>query len=168
MSGNTVEMQAVPSVYTGDLAVALKGASIRPATESDIVLHDINFELPKGSLTMLIGVVGSGKSTLLKAILGELKCASGEIQVASTTMSYCSQAVWIPNATVRHIICGITAEEDIDQDWYERTVFACALNEDISRLVDGDGTLVGSRGIALSGGQKQRLVSLKLNRIQTE
>ena len=42
-------------------------------------LHDINLQLPKGSLTGLIGSNGAGKSTTLRTISGLLKPKSGTI-----------------------------------------------------------------------------------------
>lgn len=36
---------------------------------------------------------------------------------------------------------------------------ACLLDDDLTRLSDGDETLAGSDGAYLSGGQKQRIVS---------
>ena len=38
-------------------------------------------------------------------------------------------------------------------------VKACDLEKDFSQLPQGDGTVIGSKGLALSGGQKQRVVS---------
>ncbi|KND86291.1 ATP-binding cassette sub-family C member 9 [Tolypocladium ophioglossoides CBS 100239] len=41
--------------------------------------------------------------------------------------------------------------------WYRKVLWACALEEDVAQLENGDQSLVGSAGIALSGGQKQRV-----------
>ncbi|KND89223.1 ATP-binding cassette transporter abc1 [Tolypocladium ophioglossoides CBS 100239] len=41
--------------------------------------------------------------------------------------------------------------------WYRKVLWACALEEDLAQLEDGDQSLVGSAGTALSGGQKQRV-----------
>ena len=43
------------------------------------VLQDVDLELPRGSLTVLIGPNGSGKSTLLKTIAGLLRPMEGRI-----------------------------------------------------------------------------------------
>lgn len=44
-----------------------------------------------------------------------------------------------------------------DSEFYDRTIKACALIEDLAILPDGDRTEVGEKGISLSGGQKARL-----------
>lgn len=41
-------------------------------TESSAVLHDVQLEVPQGSLVIIVGPVGSGKSSLLNAVLGEM------------------------------------------------------------------------------------------------
>jgi ABC-type bacteriocin/lantibiotic exporter with double-glycine peptidase domain len=105
---------------------------------------------------MLVGTVGSGKSTLLKSLLGELRFESGGISVATKNMAYCSQSPWLPNATVREIVCGIPGHEDLE--WYRTVLHACAFDQDVLALPNNDDTLIGSRGVTLSGGQKQRLV----------
>ncbi len=46
-----------------------------------LTLRDINLDVPKGKLTMVIGAVGSGKSSLLSAILGEMTTESGCVQL---------------------------------------------------------------------------------------
>lgn len=44
-------------------------------------LHDASFEIPRGTVTALVGVNGAGKSTLFKAIMGFLPTARGEIRL---------------------------------------------------------------------------------------
>ncbi|MFY0634567.1 MAG: manganese/iron ABC transporter ATP-binding protein [Vannielia sp.] len=44
-------------------------------------LSHASFEIPKGTITALVGVNGAGKSTLFKAIMGFLNVAAGDIRV---------------------------------------------------------------------------------------
>ena len=44
-----------------------------------------------------------------------------------------------------------------DKKRYEKTIFACALKEDMEKFPEGDSTIIGERGSNLSGGQKQRV-----------
>lgn len=44
-------------------------------------LWDASFELPRGTVTALVGVNGAGKSTLFKAIMGFVPTAKGHIQI---------------------------------------------------------------------------------------
>lgn len=50
-------------------------------------LTDASFEIPKGSITALVGVNGAGKSTLFKAIMGFVPTAHGEIEVMGGTVA---------------------------------------------------------------------------------
>lgn len=45
------------------------------------VLEDLNFEVPIGKITTILGFSGAGKSTLLKLLLGLVKPTTGSIKV---------------------------------------------------------------------------------------
>lgn len=49
-------------------------------------LWDASFEIPRGTVTALVGVNGAGKSTLFKAIMGFVPTAKGEIRVLGRTV----------------------------------------------------------------------------------
>lgn len=53
----------------------------------DYVLRGMSLEIPKGSLTAIIGFSGTGKSVMLKHILGLFKPSSGKIEVLGTDIS---------------------------------------------------------------------------------
>lgn len=44
-------------------------------------LRDASFEIPRGTITALVGVNGSGKSTLFKTIMGFLKASKGSVEI---------------------------------------------------------------------------------------
>ncbi len=52
----------------------------------EFVLNGLNLNIPKGSLTVIIGYSGTGKSVMLKHILGLLKPTSGQINVFSQNL----------------------------------------------------------------------------------
>ncbi len=54
---------------------------------NDYVLKGMSLEIPKGSLTAIIGFSGTGKSVMLKHILGLFKPSSGKIEVLGTDIS---------------------------------------------------------------------------------
>ena len=60
-------------------AVTVRNLTV--AFDSVVVLEDLTFEIPQGTITAIIGPNGSGKTTLIKAILGLVKHASGEIKL---------------------------------------------------------------------------------------
>ncbi|TVY88460.1 ABC transporter [Lachnellula willkommii] len=155
--GNAFELKTLSSEVSTSPAMIVQDLHVRPSAKSPIALHGLNFCVNRGSLAMIVGIVGSGKSTLLKSIIGELRCESGSISVSSKRVTYCSQSPWLPNATVRQIICGVPEASCEDPLWYKTVLHACAFDEDVAKLPNLDDTLIGSRGVTLSGGQKQRL-----------
>ena len=127
-----------------------------------ILLEDINIEVAATSFAVISGPTGSGKSTLLRAILGEFAPAHGSISVSTRQIAYCAQKPWLPNGTIKEVICGATASygapNQYDESWYHVVTKACCLTHDFNSLPDGDQAQIGSRGLNLSGGQRQRVV----------
>ncbi|PVH75176.1 ABC transporter [Cadophora sp. DSE1049] len=150
--------RSVDELCHEDAAISVTDASIRPVYTPNFVLQNLNMKVKKGSFTICCGPVGSGKTSLVKALLGDLPPEKGVIMTAFGLVAYCSQAPWLPNGTIKQIIQGaIDVDENSNQTWYQRVVEACDLGEDLRQLLDGDKTVVGSRGITLSGGQKYRV-----------
>src|SRR3954466_5816670 len=46
------------------------------------ILHGVEFDVPEGGLTMLLGRNGAGKTTTLRTIMGLWRAAAGEIRFA--------------------------------------------------------------------------------------
>ena len=117
------------------------------------VLQNINFKVPQGSLTAVVGKVGTGKSSLLSSVLGEIKKVNGEV-FKKGSVAYVSQEAWIQNSTLRdNVLFG----KRYNKEHYNRVIQACALETDLNILPGGDMTEIGEKGINLSGGQKQRI-----------
>lgn len=141
------------------VAIEFLNATIHPGPRATAAaITDVSFAVETGSFTVLVGPVGSGKTTILNAMLGELRCESGSIFVASKRMAFCSQSPWLLNVSIRECITGMS-QADVDEEWYGTVVYACALEEDMHQWPEGDRSIIGSKGLALSGGQKQRVVS---------
>ncbi|KAF9167969.1 hypothetical protein DFQ26_002194 [Actinomortierella ambigua] len=122
-------------------------------TDDKPTLKNINLSIEESSLTAIVGRVGQGKSSFLSAITGEMYKRSGTIKTFGT-IAYVPQQAWIIHGTLRdNILFG----KPLDQDKYDRIVFAAGLQPDIAMLPAGDQTEIGERGINLSGGQKQRV-----------
>ncbi|KAF3400200.1 Multidrug resistance-associated protein 1 [Penicillium rolfsii] len=140
------------------LAIVLENIKIQLRSSSRPVLEDVSFHMSEGSIFVCSGAVGSGKSTLAMAILGEIIPTQGTVAVADRRIAFCSSSVWLPNGSIRAVICG--GSTTVDMKWYQTVIKACCLNPDLDSMVDGDMTLVGSGGMNLSGGQKSRIVIL--------
>lgn len=132
-----------------------RAASVSFSSEtSRTILSDVNLQIQPGTVAMISGPVGCGKSTLLKAFLGEIPLQSGFIEAPPTAIGYAGQAPWLQNLSIRDNIC----QNDINSGWYQQVLVACALDQDVASLPEGDKTMVGTSATNISGGQKQRVV----------
>ncbi|KAJ1326949.1 ATP-binding cassette subfamily C (CFTR/MRP) member 1 [Microdochium nivale] len=119
------------------------------------LLKDINLDVGRSEVVLILGNVGCGKTLLLNSMIGEAHIANGTLcRTTPTQISYCAQTPWIPNATLREVIVG---ESAYDESRYAQVVEICQLYEDFAALAHGDESMAGSNGSGLSGGQKQRL-----------
>jgi len=64
-----------------DATPIVRLADVRLDRGGRAVLRDISLDVPRGSITAVLGPSGSGKSTLLAALTGELVPAAGEVEV---------------------------------------------------------------------------------------
>ena len=145
----TAEQQGVQKDES--VVVSIPG-SAPPRSEKE-ALKNLNFALPMGTLTVVVGSVGSGKTSLLEAFLGLLSRKSGGLFVRGN-ISCAPQVPWIFSGSLReNILFGAPFEEGR----YERVLAGCGLLEDIAGLPDGDKSEIGERGVNLSGGQKARV-----------
>jgi len=69
------------------------------------IIDNVNIQIPKGSITALIGLNGAGKSTTIKHILGLLRPMEGEIKVNGITITrdnekYRKSISYIPESPV--------------------------------------------------------------------
>eukprot|EP00760_Papus_ankaliazontas_P034070 PhM_4_TR6941/c0_g1_i1/m.59297/K05665/ABCC1; ATP-binding cassette, subfamily C (CFTR/MRP), member 1 len=136
-----------------DRVVIVKDAHFRWNEQGETVLKNINLEIKRGELVVVIGKVGSGKTSLVCAILGECEKMGGRLYTTGK-IAYCQQQAWILNETVENNILFGNVKYKSE---YDRTIKACALERDLTLLSAGDQTEIGEQGINLSGGQKQRL-----------
>lgn len=137
-----------PAIHVKNVAFGWEAAS-----PPIISLRDICFA--RDSFTAITGPIGCGKSTLLKGFLSETASAQEISEVSSEDIAYCGQTPWIHDGTIRDNIVG---ESELDAPWYKDVIRSCELDFDLSRMPEGDATMVGSKGQRLSGGQRQRIV----------
>ncbi|KAH0371885.1 putative ABC multidrug transporter, partial [Aureobasidium melanogenum] len=131
------------------------------------VLYDINTQITKTALTMVVGPVGSGKSTFCKALLGEIPFCEGEVTLNTSAphVGVCEQTAFLFNGSLRDNIIGFSP---YDAQRYSEVIEATALSFDLDTLPQGDMTNIGSDGITLSGGQKQRVSLARALYLQTD
>lgn len=76
---NGKRKSGIQSTGTGD-GIRVDGVSVT-YRNGFTALSDASFEIPRGTITALVGVNGSGKSTLFKAIMGFVPLASGTVEI---------------------------------------------------------------------------------------
>jgi manganese/iron transport system ATP-binding protein len=91
------------------LVHSMDGIRVRDVTvtyrNGHTALRDTNFEIPKGTITALVGVNGSGKSTLFKTIMGFLKASKGSVEVLGQPVSA---------AMKRNLVAYVPQAEEVD------------------------------------------------------
>ncbi|KAM0350073.1 hypothetical protein ACHAPU_003236 [Fusarium lateritium] len=133
--------------------IEVSGADISWSKERPL-LRDLTFTVGQSQLVLLLGPVAAGKTTLLKALLGEVPCVTGVVNLHAKRLAWCEQTPWLLNQTIRDNIIG---HSHFDSILYQAVIKACDLEKDFGQLSQGDSTVIGSKGLALSGGQKQRV-----------
>lgn len=148
------ELQAVrgPAV---DVITISPGCFGWSDSDSQVVKVEFSLNIRPG-LTIIVGPVGCGKSTLLKGLLGETPRTSCEVSVPASEIAYGDQTAWIMNGSILDNIT-VGMGSDFDSEWYKTVCHACALDTDFRQMLEGDSTVVGSKGVKMSGGQKQRI-----------
>jgi ATP-binding cassette subfamily B protein len=134
-------------------------------------VHDVSFELTRGSFTVVTGPIGSGKSTLLRALLGLVHDAEVHGDVWWNDRPLGDRAAFLvpPNASflpqVPQLISDSVADNialgEVSVDSLTLALELAAVRADIEEMPDGTGTLIGPRGLRLSGGQRQRVATAR-------
>lgn len=131
------------------------------------VLHNINFHVPAGSVTALVGSSGSGKSTIAGLSATFLNPTAGKITIDNQDMSKVKlssyrkhlgvvlQDEFLFEGSIRDNI--LFPRPNATESELQKAVKAAYVNEFTDRFENGLDTLIGERGIKLSGGQRQRL-----------
>ncbi|CAG09356.1 unnamed protein product, partial [Tetraodon nigroviridis] len=153
LGGDDLEPDIVRHDSSFNTAVTVSNGSFAWERNAEPFLKNLNLDVKPGRLIAVVGAVGSGKSSLMSALLGEMHCKKGFINIQGS-LAFVPQQAWIQNATLRdNILFGSPLEEK--RFW--QVIDACALAPDLKLLAGGELTEIGEKGINLSGGQKQRV-----------
>jgi len=129
------------------------------------ILRSVSFELPKGSMTGLIGRNGAGKTTLMKSIMGLLSPARGNIAVDGRSLVGVPVHLRNPMGIGympedRRLIPDLTIEENLLVPlWAVSRADAQERLEKVYSLIPEIEVFAERKGLQLSGGQ-QKLVAL--------
>lgn len=127
------------------------------------VLHDVSIQIPRGTVTTLIGRNGMGKTTTVRAIMGQLPAHRGSLRfvdkditgIPDWRVARCGiglvpegRAIF-PNLSVReNLVCGAANRHRSSSPWTLERVYAV-----FPRLKERETNL----GTSLSGGEQQML-----------
>ncbi len=94
---------------SAETAAAASGICARDVTvtyrNGHTALWDASFDIPRGTITALVGVNGAGKSTLFKAIMGFVPAAKGTIRILDRT---------VKEALRQNLVAYVPQSEEVD------------------------------------------------------
>jgi sulfate-transporting ATPase len=87
----TNEIYIPPGPRLGDLVIEVKG--LRKGFGDRLLIDNLNFNLPRGSIVGIIGPNGAGKTTLFRMLTGAEQPDAGEIRISPTVkLAYVDQS----------------------------------------------------------------------------
>ncbi len=161
-----VNKQDAATIDTFEEKIRFNNVSFNYETD-DTVLHDISFEIEKGSVVALVGSSGAGKSTLADLIPRFYDINQGSITIDGqniqnitlnslrSMMGIVTQETILFNDSIRANIA--YGQQIINEEQVLAASKAANALEFINDLSEGLNTVIGEKGIKLSGGQRQRL-----------
>lgn len=151
--------------------IGIKGINLSfqyEGPKSPYVLNNLNFVIPDGKITAIVGASGSGKTTLLKLLLKFYEPTQGELSFNSESVANISskslrencgvvmQDGFIFSDTIERNIA--TGEENINKEKMKMAVKIANIENFIEKLPLGYNSRIGASGNGISGGQKQRIL----------
>ncbi len=137
--------------------------------KKNLMIHDLNFTIYKGTTVGIVGPSGIGKSTLADLLIGVIKPDSGSILVDNKNITektkewqknigYVSQSIYLNDDTILENI--LLGRKKNDEDYEEKTkklLKIVDLWEYVKDQKNGMHQNVGEKAIKMSGGQIQRI-----------
>src|SRR5207237_5422406 len=96
-----------PGPHLGDVVV--RAECVRKGYGDNLLMEDLNFDLPRGGIVGIIGPNGAGKTTLFRMIMGQEGPDAGSLRVGDTVVpAYVDQSrdALVGNKTVFEEITG--------------------------------------------------------------
>lgn len=159
-------MQSKMSFALADEDIHFKNVSF--AYKEKTILDDVNFTVPKGKVTAIVGVSGAGKTTILNMLERFYEPTKGEIMFGTTPIGdihlnewrecfgYIQQNSPLLSCSIRDNIC-FGLDRAVSEDELVSAAKQANAYDFIMALPDGFDSQVGEVGGKLSGGEQQRI-----------
>ena len=131
------------------------------------IIKNISFTIKSGQKVAVVGESGSGKSTLVKLLFRFYDCDSGKITIDGQNIRQVTQHSLrknigiVPQDTVLFndtLFANVNyGAPEANEEMVNKAFKLAHLSDFVSRLPDGEKSMVGERGLKLSGGEKQRV-----------
>lgn len=151
----------------GPVSLEVEALSYSHPDEPDTaVLRDIDFRVPAGSVTAIVGGTGSGKSTLASLVTRLVDPDSGTVRIGgidacelsqqalTTAVALVPQSTFMFDDTVR---ANVVLDLDLPDERVWDVLRLVQADRFVAALPQGLDTQLGERGTSLSGGQRQQL-----------
>ncbi|EOB3455175.1 ABC transporter ATP-binding protein [Enterococcus hirae] len=148
-------------------ALSFEHVSFSYTKDSEPVLEDIHFKVPKGKTTAIVGGTGSGKSTIAKLLLRLNDVTSGQItlggqplqqltqEMIRSKISYVPQKAFLFSGTILSNLQ--MGNEHATEEELTSAIRISQLEEVLDKLPKKLASFVAQGGDNYSGGQKQRM-----------
>ncbi len=149
--------------------IHIESLSFSYGERGPMVLHEVDFVIPRGARIGFIGPSGSGKSTLLDIVMGLLSPSEGQIKIDGEPikeenrrawqahLAHVPQSVFLADTSIEENIAFGVPKNQIDHERVRLAARQAQISKTIEALPDGYETITGERGVRLSGGQRQRI-----------
>jgi subfamily B ATP-binding cassette protein MsbA len=164
---NVSDLPNADVMLEGPHSIRFENVSYHYPNHKNLVLQNIDLNIPAGKMIALVGLSGSGKSTLANLVPRFFDTTDGAILIDGRPLQAYSLATLraqISLVTQDNFLFNTTVEENILLGRIDATpdeIFEAAKaaysHDFILNLPNGYKTIIGERGTRLSGGQQQRI-----------
>lgn len=147
--------------------IRFEDVTLRYKAGSSQALSKVNFTIPVGQTTALVGTSGAGKSSVVNLLLRLYEPTGGRILVDGVPLSELDRENWLHQVAVAgqdvnliegRIIENIRlADSEATDEEIEEVARAAGVSEFVEPLQKGYYTWIGQQGMNFSGGQRQRI-----------
>ncbi len=164
---HVIEPRELPVPSTDDSEIRFENVDFSYPNSSQAILRRMNFVIPQGSRTAILGPTGAGKTTLLSLLLKFQQPSRGKICFGNTDLQqWPAEALRNQLAVVdqhSHLFIGtirqnlLLANPDATRETLETACEQACILDWIQSLPDGLDTEVGEAALRISGGEARRL-----------